>query len=125
MVADLVPRDRPEPAAEGVAALRLAEAGDVRRHRLEHLLQDVGDLLLREIPTPTPSIDEGRIQRDQPVPRRRIIRPEPLEQRPGRGRGATGSLPSRYELGRVAEVATHVARCRRVVDGGQLRTIPG
>src|SRR5205823_4363289 len=56
MIAHFIPRDRPEPAAERVALPLLAEARDMRRHRLEDVLEDVRDLLLGEIPVPAPLV---------------------------------------------------------------------
>src|SRR5262249_40865498 len=113
MVADLVLCDRAEPAAEGIAGTLLAEPRDMRRDRLEYVLEDVGNLRLRETPAPTPPVHQRRVEHDQAIPGRSIIRLEPLQQASGCRGGTPRSLLAWAELGRTAEVATHIARCRR------------
>jgi hypothetical protein len=52
MVEHFVLRDRPEPAAKGIAFPVFAEARDMGGYRLKNLLEDIGDLLVRQVPAP-------------------------------------------------------------------------
>src|SRR5262249_5660058 len=45
VVADLAASDGSQPAAEGITGPLAAERADVRRHRPEHLLEDVGGVV--------------------------------------------------------------------------------
>ena len=62
MVADLVARDRPQPAAERVALLLLAEAAEVAGHRPEHVLEDVRGVLRRQVAAAAPVKHQRSVQ---------------------------------------------------------------
>ena len=93
MIADLVPRDRPQPVAERVAGPVLVKRLDVRRHRLEDLLKNVRHVLLGQAHRPAPVVDQRRIQRRQPLPRRRLTVLQ-LHQQAARRRGLGAGLAS-------------------------------
>src|SRR5262249_10905781 len=110
MVADLVPRDRPEPVAERVAGPVLAEGLDVRRHRLEYLLKDVRHVLLGQAHGAAPVVDQGRVQRRQPLPRRRLAVLQPHQQA-ARRRGLASGLSPRLVI--VGHAITPLAEPQR------------
>src|SRR5262249_56690429 len=95
VIEDFVPRDPPQPSAKRIPREFLAKAADVRDHGLEHFLENVRDVLLAQVPAPAPVVHQRRVQRDQPLPGRGIVRLYSLQQASGRGvRGMGSTLAS-------------------------------
>src|SRR5689334_5560275 len=80
MVADLVARDRPEPAAERIAGPFTAEIRDVPSHGGEHFLANIGGVRLGHPGASAPDVDGRAIQLGQAIPRAGFATPEPLQE---------------------------------------------
>ena len=92
MVAHLVVGDAVQPAAKRVAGFSLAEAGDVRGEGAEDVLEDVGGLVLGQVPAPEPAIDERTIQPDESLPRRLVVGLDAVRASCARSRSMTAGL---------------------------------
>src|SRR5262249_42696797 len=61
MVQHLVPRDSPQPTAKRVSLALLAKTVHMYNHSLKHLLKDVGDIRLAQVPAAAPVKDQRRV----------------------------------------------------------------
>ncbi len=59
IVTYFVIRDRAEPAAKRIAGFSFAKARQIGRRRAKYLLENVGDISLRHLPSPAPMIHQG------------------------------------------------------------------
>src|SRR6266542_896398 len=123
MVAQLVLRDPPQPAAERVPLALLTKTPDVCHHGLKDFLKDVGDIVVLQAPTPAPMQDQRGIEVDQTLPGVRLVCLDPCQQAPrGRRRRRRPSL----SLGDIAS-CRHESGCGRgLAPSSSLRkALPG
>src|SRR5262249_43628318 len=84
-VAQLVPRDRPQPTAEGVLRALAPEGTDLGRDRQEDLLHHVlGVRRLQALPA-APLVDQRAVQARKPAPGLAVLALDAVDQA-GRGR---------------------------------------
>src|SRR4051794_24273986 len=99
MVQHLVARDRPQPAAEGVALLLPPELADVEDQHLEHFLEDVGQAPPLQLPTAAPGVEQGGVERDEATPGARLIGLDAINQTGRRSTGRKVHQPTPRETG--------------------------
>src|SRR5436190_14154487 len=87
MIAQLVLRDPPQPAAKRVSVPFLAKSYDMHDDRLEHLLKNVGGFLAWQTSAAAPFQDQRGVETDQPLPSIRLVGLHARKQAPRRRRG--------------------------------------
>src|SRR5262245_7706358 len=80
VIAELAPRYGAKPAAKGVAGPFLAKRVDVDDNGAKNVLNDVSNVLLGDLSTARPEIDQGGVQLDEFFPGLAVAMTDTVEQ---------------------------------------------